>query len=164
MNEKFNTYEGMFLLDSSGSDFNAASQPVTNILARYEAQVLAMKPWDDRRLAYEIQGRKRALYVLAYFKLDPAKVVEIEHDCELDERILRSLILRRDTLTDAQINAPTPATSVVRPVEGATPPVAGAIPAEGATPPVAVEVPPTAEAIVDEPARVEDQPPQDALN
>ena len=81
------TYEGMFLVDAGNPDFNAASEPVRNILTRYEAEMLAFKPWDERRLAYEILGRKRGLYILCYFKLDPLKVHEVEHDCRLDERV-----------------------------------------------------------------------------
>jgi small subunit ribosomal protein S6 len=108
MNDKANLYEAMFLLDSG--DFEAAKAPAEGILTRYGAQILAMKPWDDRRLAYEVAGRKRGLYVLTYFKADPARIAEIEHDCQLDERILRSLIIRHESLSDETINALTPAT------------------------------------------------------
>ena len=114
--ENTKTYEGMFLLDAGNPDFQAASEPVRHILTRYEAEILSFKPWDERKLAYEIRGRKRGLYVLTYFKADPLKIAEIEHDCELDERVLRQLILRRDRITDEQINAETPATSGVRTV------------------------------------------------
>lgn len=113
MEQRIYTYEGMFLLDSS-SDFEAASEPVKSILTRYGAELLAFKPWDDRKLAYEIRGRKRGLYVLTYFKADPEKIVEIEHDCQLDERFLRQLILRKDRLTQEQIDAVTPATGGVK--------------------------------------------------
>lgn len=113
MEQRIYTYEGMFLVDSS-SDFEAASEPVKSILTRYGAELLAFKPWDDRKLAYEIRGRKRGLYVLSYFKADPQKIVEIEHDCELDERVLRQLILRKDRLTQEQIDAVTPATGGVK--------------------------------------------------
>lgn len=113
MDQRINTYEGMFLLDS-GSDFEAASEPVKGILTRYGAEILAFKPWDDRKLAYEVRGRKRGLYVLTYFKIDAEKVREVEHDCELDERVLRQLILRREKLTQEQIDAQTPATGAPR--------------------------------------------------
>ena len=112
-NEK-NTYEGMFLLDAGNPDFQAASEPVRAILERREAEVLALNPWEERRLAYIIQGRKRGLYALAYFKADPLLIVEIEHDCRLDERVLRVLILRRDKITDEEINAETPAVAGAR--------------------------------------------------
>lgn len=109
MSEKTKTYEGMFLLDAGDPDFHAVSEPVRAILERREAKVLALNPWDERRLAYIIQGRKRGLYVLAYFEVDPQQVVEIEHDCRLDERILRAMIIRRDKLSEETINAETPA-------------------------------------------------------
>jgi small subunit ribosomal protein S6 len=104
------TYEAMFLLDAGTPDFEAAAEPVRKVLARSEAEILAFKPWDERRLAYTITGRKRGLYALTYFKVDPLRIVEIEHDCRLDERILRMLILRRDAITEDEINAETPAT------------------------------------------------------
>lgn len=105
------TYEGMFLLDAGNPDFQAACEPIRVVLARSEAEILTMKLWDERRLAYEIQGRKRGLYVLCYFKVDPAKMSEIEHDCLLDERIIRTLMLRKDNVTQEQMDAPTPATT-----------------------------------------------------
>jgi len=105
------TYEGMFLLDAGNPDFQATCEPVRTILARYQAQVLSMKPWEERRLAYEIAGRKRGLYVLTYFQAPPASLVEIEHDCRLEERILRSLILRKEKISDEVIHAETPATA-----------------------------------------------------
>jgi len=111
------TYEGMFLVDAGNPDFDASSQPVRTVLSRSEAELLAIKPWDERRLAYEIKGRKRGLYVLTYFKLDPAKVAELERDAELNEGVLRMLLLRRDHVTDEQINAQTPAMSGDRTAE-----------------------------------------------
>ncbi len=113
------TYEGMFLLDAGNPDFQAACEPVQTILSRNEVEVLAIKPWDERKLAYEIARRKRGLYVLVYFKSDPLRIAEIEHDCQLDERVVRVLILRRDQLTEQELQAETPATSTVRrPAEG----------------------------------------------
>ena len=103
------TYEGMFLLDAGNPDFQAASEPVRTILDRNEVTTLAIKLWDERRLAYEIQGRRRGLYVLSYFESDPLRIAEIERDCRLDERVLRVLLLRREGLTQEQIQAETPA-------------------------------------------------------
>jgi len=104
------TYEAMFLLDADNSDFESASAPVREVLARAEAEVLSIKPWDDRRLAYEIKGRKRGLYVLAYFKADPGKMHDMQHDIQLSDRLLRAMILSADHVSDEQINADTPAT------------------------------------------------------
>ena len=102
------TYEGMFLVQS-GSDFHAASQPVNTVLDRSDAEVLSINPWEERRLAYEIKGHKRGLYILTYFKMDPANLSELHRDSELNEGILRMMILRRDKLSEEEINAETPA-------------------------------------------------------
>jgi len=111
MSEEKKTYEGMFLLDAGNPDFDAATEPIRKVLDRNEAELLAIKPWDERRLAYDVGGRRRGLYVLTYFKAPAGRIAEITHDGELDERILRLLVLRRDNLTKEQIDADTPATS-----------------------------------------------------
>jgi ribosomal protein S6 len=95
----------MFLLASDKSDFEAASEPIRNILARNEAEVLLLKAWDERRLTYGIRGHKRGLYALGFFKADPSRIAEIEHDCRLNERFLRVLIIRRDRLSQAEVDA-----------------------------------------------------------
>ena len=80
MANKKMTYEGMFLVDPG--EFQAASEPVRNILARSEAEVLAIKPWDERRLAYEILGRKRAPMTSGRRTED----IEVQRDEEEDDR------------------------------------------------------------------------------
>ncbi|MCD4699802.1 MAG: 30S ribosomal protein S6 [Phycisphaerae bacterium] len=104
------TYEAMFLLDADNSDFESASAPVREVLERAGAEVLTMKPWDERRLAYTIKGRKRGLYILTYFKADPTKMDEMQHDIQLNDRLLRAIILSGDHVSDEQIGADTPAT------------------------------------------------------
>jgi len=111
MGDKLRNYEAMFLLDAGNPDFNAASEPVRTVLGRNAAEVLAVKCWDERRLSYEIEGRRRGLYVLAYFKADPERIASLERDSLLDERILRMLVLKRDELKEEEINAQTPASS-----------------------------------------------------
>ncbi len=114
MSDNMKTYEGMFLLDAGVSDFQAACEPVQAVLERSEAETLSMKPWEERRLAYEVNGHRRGMYVLVYFKVDPEKIREIEHDCQLHEQILRILILHKENLSDDVINAETPADVLTR--------------------------------------------------
>ena len=114
MSDQKAKYEGMFLLEAGNPDFQSASEPIRNVLDRNEATALSIKPWDERRLAYEIKGRRRGLYVLTYFEADPLKITEIENDCSLDERIMRVLVLRRYDLTEEEISADTPATGSAR--------------------------------------------------
>ncbi len=145
------TYEAMFLLDAGNTDFEAAAAPVREVLARIKAEVLVLKNWDERRLAFEIKGRKRGLYVLTYFKADPLQITPLQHEVLLDERILRALVLTGDDLTPEKMNAPTPAETmgIRRPGEGETP-------AEAVAPAVAAPAP-AAEAAVEAPAAEAEQ-------
>ena len=93
-----NVYECMFLLDTNkvAGDVPAAAKQLHAILERNHAEVLASRPWDDRRLAYPVKGHKKGLYYLTYFRTEGKNVVGIEHDCALNETILRTLILNID--------------------------------------------------------------------
>ncbi|MFO0958043.1 MAG: 30S ribosomal protein S6 [Isosphaeraceae bacterium] len=91
-----NTYEGMFLLDSAkvAADWEGSVHQVHEILSKYEAEIVAFRQWDERRLAYAIQGHKKGTYLLTYFKADGSKLSDITHDCALNDLILRNLIQR----------------------------------------------------------------------
>lgn len=94
-------YEGMFLFDPGMlTDWDSVQKEVYRLLERAEAQVVACSQWDERRLAYEIKGRKRGVYALTYFKADPNKIVGIERDVQLSESALRCLILRVEMTDD----------------------------------------------------------------
>lgn len=103
------TYEGMFLLDAGQPNFDEAVAPIRAIFDRYGVEVLQMKKWDERRLAYEIAGRRRGLYVLTYFRAEPDRISPMEHDVQLNEKILRVLITSADHVSQEQMNAPVPA-------------------------------------------------------
>ncbi len=97
-------YEAMFLIGQSVSaDLTGVIQHINEVLARGGAEVIAMRKWDERRLAYEIRGQKRGLYILVYFRAEGPNVAHIERDCNLSEKILRALILRADHLTQEEM-------------------------------------------------------------
>lgn len=99
-------YEAMFLLgQAQAADLGGAVAHINEIMARGHADVLAMRKWDERRLAYEIKGQKRGTYILVYFKAPGRDVAHIERDCNLSERILRTLILRADHMTEDQMRS-----------------------------------------------------------
>src|SRR3954469_13561165 len=93
-----NVYECMFLLDTNkvAGDVPAAAQQLPTLLERNQCEMLASRPWDERRLAYPVKGHKKALYYLTYFRTEGKNLVSIERDCALNEMILRSLVLRID--------------------------------------------------------------------
>ena len=93
-----NVIECMVLLDTNkvAGDVPSAAKQLHGILERNQAEVLASRPWDERRLAYPINGHKKGLYYLTYFRTEGKNVVPIERDCALNETILRALILKVD--------------------------------------------------------------------
>jgi small subunit ribosomal protein S6 len=93
-----NVYECMFLLDPTkvAGDVQGAAQQLHAILERNQAEILASRPWDERRLAYPIRGHKKGLYYLTYFRSNSQKLIDIERDLALNETVLRSLTLKID--------------------------------------------------------------------
>ncbi|MEO1128352.1 MAG: 30S ribosomal protein S6 [Planctomycetota bacterium] len=93
-------YEAMFLSPpTAGPALEELLSHIKEILDKAGAEVIALRKWDERRLAFEIKKNKRGLYLLAYFSCDPATVSEIERLSNLSEQLLRVMVLRADHLT-----------------------------------------------------------------
>ena len=109
---KKNLYEGMFLVDSAeaGTDWDGVVGTIKRILERAKAEIVSIRKWDDRRLAYNIRGVSRGTYILCYFRVDGQKVQDIEKSAQLSERIMRVLILNAEEMTAEDIEKDTPAT------------------------------------------------------
>ena len=90
-------YEGMFLVDSAlaTADWEGTLAFVENILKRADAEVVVIRKWGERKLAYDIEHKSRGTYILAYFKADGRRIAGIEKDVLLSEKIMRVLILGR---------------------------------------------------------------------
>lgn len=99
-------YEAMFLISQSvAADLNSVVEHINGILARGGAEVIAMKKWDERRLAYEIDKQKRGVYILTYFNAPTDGVAKIERECNLSEQIMRMIVLRADHLSEDEMRA-----------------------------------------------------------
>jgi small subunit ribosomal protein S6 len=99
-------YEGMFLFpQAAATNLKAAVDHVTELLQRAEAEIVSLKKWDERRLAYEIRGNKRGVYFLAYFRVDPTRLTGLERDCNLSEQLLRTMVVRADHVPGTIIEA-----------------------------------------------------------
>jgi len=97
-------YEGLFLVDSdsAASDWDGVNSNIRRILERSGAEIVSMKKWDERRLAYEIQGKSRGTYILTYFNVAGDKIAAIERNVRLSEQIMRVLIVRALAAPSAQ--------------------------------------------------------------
>lgn len=100
-------YEAMFLFgQAAAADLAAAIEHMKEVIVtRGHGEIIAMRKWDERRLAYEIDGQKRGYYILCYFKAPGESLSHIERDCNLSEKIMRNIFLRCDHMTAEQVAA-----------------------------------------------------------
>jgi small subunit ribosomal protein S6 len=97
-------YEGLFLLNQQAvADLNGAIEHLREIFSRAKAEVVVMKKWGERRLAYEIKGQKRGVYILVYFNAQHDQLAHIERDCNLSEIVLRELVLRAEHIGETEL-------------------------------------------------------------
>lgn len=95
---KTREYEAMFLLDNAAAvaDWDGTSGIVDQLLTKYGAEIVHKEKWDERKLAYEIRGHKRATYYLVYFKAASDVAAKVTADASLNDKIVRMLVLTLD--------------------------------------------------------------------
>jgi ribosomal protein S6 len=103
-------YEGLFLVDSAqaAGEWDNVVGIITGMLKKYGAEVVRLDKWDDRKLAYEVQGKSRGTYILVYFNSPTDVISAIEREVNLSEDIIRVLILRTDKMSEEDLERPTP--------------------------------------------------------
>jgi ribosomal protein S6 len=63
------------------------------MFTKHGAKILSSRRWDERRLAYPIEGQQRGTYLLVYFAVDTQAVAAIRRDLQFNESLLRSLLV-----------------------------------------------------------------------
>lgn len=100
-------YETMFLLDNQlvREDWAKAKAVVTDTLTKHGGKVLSARRWDERRLAYPIQGKRRATFVLTYHEMasENEHGIALRRDLELNERVLRFLMLQVEKMPEGEL-------------------------------------------------------------
>ena len=93
-----NVYEGMFILDSNryARDQAGVSGQIPDMIGKLGGEILASRLWEERRLAYPIDGHRKGAYWLTYFKLESGQLAALTRQCQLSESILRTLFLKVD--------------------------------------------------------------------
>ena len=99
-------YEGLFLVSQAAltNGLGEALDLVRGMLDRAESEVLALRKWEDRKLAYPIAGQKRGTFIIAHFNVAPSQIVNIERDCNLSEEVLRVMFTRCDHFGETELN------------------------------------------------------------
>lgn len=93
-------YEAMFLLNQAeAADLGGVIDHLNTIFAKHNIELIAMKKWDERRLAYEIEKQKRGVFLLAYVRCHTSALSKLERETNLSERIMRVLVTKADHLS-----------------------------------------------------------------
>ena len=95
MEKVINSYESLFIVDvTKGEAVTDATVNKFLSLIEANAEVIDVAKWGKRRLAYPINDMPEGYYVVATFKSEPAFPAELERVFNIDETIMRSMIIR----------------------------------------------------------------------
>ena len=91
-----NFYESMFIVDvTDGEDAVKASvEKFVGLINNNAETVYEVNEWGKRRLAYPINDMNEGYYVVVTYKAEPAFPAELERLYNIDENVMRSLVLR----------------------------------------------------------------------
>jgi len=100
-------YEGMFLIDQQqmAGDLNAALNFVQQLIERREGEIVSLRKWEERRLAYAINGQKRGTYLLTLFRAQPQQIQSMERDVNLSDMVSRVMFIRGDHMGEVEVQA-----------------------------------------------------------
>ena len=123
MSERTNVYEAMIIFDSNryARERAGLSAEIEKMIQAEKGEVLVSRLWEERRLAYAINGQRKGAYWLIYFRGPSSMLTALNRQWEINEGILRHLVLKiHPHIVDAVLehakagpaqHAPAPATA-----------------------------------------------------
>ena len=97
MEKVINSYETLFIVDVTGGEeaTKATVAKFTDIIAK-NAEIVEVAEWGKRRLAYPINDMPEGYYVVVTFKAEPQFPAELERLYNIDESVMRSIVVKLD--------------------------------------------------------------------
>ena len=91
-------YEIMFILSTQLTDEEKQAKVkfVEETLVKSEAAEIKTEVWGERKLAYPIKKKENGYYVLTTFQIDGIKLAEVEARLNIEESILKYMIVKND--------------------------------------------------------------------
>ena len=103
-----NFYESLFIVDVTGGE-DAVKTSVAKFVGLINDNaetVYEVNEWGKRRLAYPINYKSEGYYVVVTFKANPDFPAEFERLANIDENILRSMVIRLETEPTVKASEP----------------------------------------------------------
>jgi small subunit ribosomal protein S6 len=90
-------YEILYIVrpDLDDEQVHGAVGSVDKLIANLGGTTVKTDIWGRRRLAYEVRHLREGQYVLTDFRIDPARVPEMEATLKISETVFRHLIVRK---------------------------------------------------------------------
>ena len=95
MEKVINSYEGMFIVSLANGE--EAAKAVVNkftSLINANAENVQIDDWGKRRFAYPIQDMNEGYYTVVTFKSEAAFPAELQRLMNIDESVLRAMVIR----------------------------------------------------------------------
>ena len=91
-------YESMFIFNANAYARNpgGASTAIEEIVKSVGGELMASRMWNEQKLAYPIRGQRKGVYWLSYIKLDTQALPKLNRACQLNDMIIRHLVIGID--------------------------------------------------------------------
>ena len=95
MEKVINSYEGMFIVSlANGEEAAKATVSKFTDLVAANAEVVKIDDWGKRRFAYPIEDMNEGYYTVVAFKSEGNFPAELQRLMNIDETVLRAMVLR----------------------------------------------------------------------
>ena len=95
MEKVLNSYESLFIVDlSNGEEAAKATVSKFTTLMADNGEIVDIADWGKRRLAYPINDMNEGYYTVVTFKAEASFPSELERLFNIDETVIRSIVIR----------------------------------------------------------------------
>ena len=97
MEKVLNSYESLFIVDLTNGEeaAKATVNKFTSLIAE-NGEIVDVADWGKRRLAYPINDMNDGYFTVVTFKADGSFPAELERLFNIDESVMRSIVLKLD--------------------------------------------------------------------
>jgi len=101
---RLNPYETMFVVANKEAQksHDYLEEHLRGLIGKVGGEVVRLDKWDERQLAYEIDGQKEGIFYLGFIQAEGSAIAELKREAELSELVLRLLVLRLDQIPDPE--------------------------------------------------------------
>ncbi len=91
-------YDCFLIFDSNkyNRDPGGGAGTLQQLIESLGGEILASRLWEERKLAYPINGQGKGTYWITYFNMETNRMTEFNRACQLDENIMRVLVTTVD--------------------------------------------------------------------